>query len=58
MGDHADRASDMVREMGAWLRERKITMEETVGEGLENAPEAFLAMMRGETVGKMIVHLA
>ena len=31
--------------------------EETVVEGLENAPEAFLGLLRGENTGKMVVKL-
>ncbi|MCW2882602.1 MAG: alcohol dehydrogenase, zinc-containing [Sphaerisporangium sp.] len=58
VGDHADRTPDMLKEVGAWLQEGKITFEETVVEGLENAPRAFIGMLRGENLGKMIVRLA
>ncbi|MBO3746226.1 NADP-dependent oxidoreductase [Streptosporangiaceae bacterium NEAU-GS5] len=55
--DHNDRLPAMLAEVGPWLAEGKITFEETVVEGLENAPEAFLAMLRGENLGKMIVQI-
>ncbi|MFC7648440.1 NADP-dependent oxidoreductase [Streptosporangium lutulentum] len=58
VGDHAERMPDMIAEVGAGLREGRITFEETVVDGLENAPAAFIDMLRGANVGKMIVRLA
>jgi NADPH-dependent curcumin reductase CurA len=58
VGDHSARMPDFVREVGGWLRDGKIRHEETVLSGIENAPAAFLGMLRGENTGKMIVRLA
>ncbi|GHJ45527.1 NADP-dependent oxidoreductase [Catellatospora sp. TT07R-123] len=55
VSDHDDRMPDLFREVGAWLAEGKIKAEETVVAGLENAPQAFLGLMRGENTGKMVV---
>lgn len=55
--DHNDRMADLIREVGAWYAEGRIKAPETVVEGLENAPAAFLGMMRGENTGKMVVTL-
>ena len=41
--------------MRRWLSEDKITWEETIVEGLENAPKAFIALFTGEKLGKIIV---
>jgi NADPH-dependent curcumin reductase CurA len=55
--DHAKRFPDFVREVGGWLSEGKVRYRETVVEGLENAPGAFIGLLRGENLGKMVVKL-
>jgi NADPH-dependent curcumin reductase CurA len=55
ISDHFDRLPDFLRDMGGWLKEGKITDEETVVEGIENAPAAFMGLLRGENRGKMLV---
>ncbi|WP_144125208.1 NADP-dependent oxidoreductase [Catellatospora sichuanensis] len=55
--DHNDRMADLIREVGAWYAAGEIKAEETVVEGLENAPEAFLGLLRGANTGKMVVKL-
>ncbi|HEX6358941.1 NADP-dependent oxidoreductase [Actinophytocola sp.] len=55
--DHNDRFPAMIAEVGPWLAGGKLVAEETVVDGLENAPSAFLGMLRGENTGKMVVRL-
>lgn len=57
MSDHYDRFPAFLDEVGPLVRDGKIVHRETVAEGLDQAPEAFLAMLRGENIGKMIVRL-
>ncbi|MBP2703206.1 NADP-dependent oxidoreductase [Microbispora sp. RL4-1S] len=57
VSDHGDRTAAFVEEVGGWLRDGAVRYDETVTDGLENAPSAFIAMLRGENVGKMVVRL-
>ncbi|WP_238018428.1 NADP-dependent oxidoreductase [Dactylosporangium sp. AC04546] len=53
--DHWGRRQAFVEEMTGWLRENKVQVPETFVDGIEHAPDAFLGMLRGENLGKMIV---
>ncbi|MCD0449082.1 NADP-dependent oxidoreductase [Actinocorallia sp. API 0066] len=55
--DHFDLAADHVEQTTAWLRDGSLRTAETVVDGIDNAVEAFLSMMRGANTGKMLVHL-
>jgi len=56
--DHADRTRDFLRDMSQWLREGKVRYREDVVHGLENAPRAFLGLLKGENIGKRIVQVS
>jgi NADPH-dependent curcumin reductase CurA len=57
VSDHWDRMPDMVTDVTRWLNEGKLSHAETVVDGLEQAPSAFISMLRGHNTGKMIVRL-
>jgi NADPH:quinone reductase len=38
-----------------WYREGKLILKETVTEGFENIPDAFIGLFKGANKGKMIV---
>ncbi|WBB80043.1 NADP-dependent oxidoreductase [Micromonospora sp. WMMD882] len=46
-----------VQEMSGWLRDGRLRYDETVVDGLAQAPEAFIGLLRGENLGKMLVRL-
>ena len=54
---HVHRIGEMQRELGAWLRAGRLRCHETVVDGLERAPEALVAMLAGETIGKTLVRI-
>ena len=39
------------------MRGGELRYDETTVDGLRNAPEAFLGMLRGENTGKMLVNI-
>ncbi len=55
--DHYDMLNEFHSSMYRWISEGKIKWKETVVEGLENAPEAFVGLFRGENFGKMLVKI-
>jgi NADPH-dependent curcumin reductase CurA len=55
--DQMDRTPDMIAEVTGWLRDGKLKHAETVMDGLDQAPDAFLSLLRGGNTGKMIVRL-
>ena len=45
-------------ELVGWVASGKIKYRETVAHGLENAPKAFIGLLKGENFGKQLVKLA
>jgi len=43
--------------MAPWVRDGKVQYRETFVEGLENAPQAFIGLLQGENIGKMLVKI-
>ena len=54
----ADRFDEGLRQMARWLQEGKLKYRESIVEGIENAPRAFLGMLKGENIGKQLVKVA
>ena len=57
VGDHLESQPAFLAEVGGWLAEGRIRLAETVFDGVENAPAAFIGLMRGENLGKMLVRV-
>jgi NADPH-dependent curcumin reductase CurA len=57
VSDHADRQADFAARAGGWLREGLLHAPESVVDGFEHAPEAFIGMLQGANLGKAIVRL-
>ena len=55
--DYQSRMDEFYREMGPLLKSGAVKAEETVVDGLEKTPEAFLGLFKGANVGKMLVKL-
>ena len=52
---YAHMRPDFLRDMGAWLASGRIIYRETVRDGIESAPDAFIGLFKGANLGKMVV---
>ena len=48
---------EFVNEVGGWLADGSLRYEETVVQGIENAPDAFIGLLDGANTGKMVVEI-
>lgn len=55
--DFAAMQADFQRDMSQWVREGKVKYREFVTEGLENAPAAFIGLLKGANFGKQLVRV-
>jgi NADPH-dependent curcumin reductase CurA len=47
-----------IADLTGWVAEGKVSWKETVFEGIDKAPDAFIGLFKGENLGKMLVKLA
>jgi NADPH-dependent curcumin reductase CurA len=55
VSDHVDRLPAFLADMAGWVRQGRIKYREDVVEGLDQAPRAFIGLLRGENLGKLLV---
>jgi NADPH-dependent curcumin reductase CurA len=55
--DYLPEMADFYRDMGGWIASGAVTSRETVREGIEAAPGAFMELFSGGNTGKMLVKL-
>lgn len=53
--DHVKDFGRALRQLAEWLQEDKLEYDETIIEGFDKLPEAFIGLFEGKNVGKMIV---
>ena len=56
--DFIHRYREAQEQIAEWLRQGKVKYRETIVDGLENAPKAFIGLFRGENLGKQLVRVA
>ncbi|KAB8140579.1 NADP-dependent oxidoreductase [Chloroflexia bacterium SDU3-3] len=58
VGDHLDRWPTALAELAKAVASGEIAYDETVAEGIRNAPSAFIGMLKGKNLGKQLVKLS
>ncbi len=58
VSNHYDMLPDFLRDMSEWIGSGKLKWKDTVDEGIEAAPDAFIKLFKGENLGKMLVKLS
>ncbi len=53
--DHYDRLGAFLAEVAPWVKSGELKYRETIVEGIENMPQAFIGLLQGDNVGKMLV---
>ena len=57
--EFADRHADALKEMSEWVQQGKLKYRETITDGgIEQAPAAFISMLKGGNIGKQLVKIA
>lgn len=54
----ADRYAEGLAKLTEWVRSGQLKYKETITDGIENAPKAFLSMLSGGNTGKQLVRIA
>ncbi len=57
VSDHLARWPEAFKDIGQWLKEGRIKYRESIAQGIENAPAAFIGLLAGRNFGKQVVKL-
>lgn len=57
VSDHLARFPEFIADMGPWLKEGQIKYRQTIVDGIDAAPKAFIGLFQGENFGKLIVRV-
>lgn len=57
VSDYADKFSEAINHLSGWLTDGKLTYTETIVEGFDNIPNAFMDLFEGKNKGKMVVKI-
>jgi NADPH-dependent curcumin reductase CurA len=58
VSDYVPRFAEGLRQLAVWFGEGNLKLAETIEDGLENAPRAFIGMLQGRNIGKQLVRVS
>ncbi|HEM2190928.1 TPA: zinc-binding dehydrogenase, partial [Klebsiella pneumoniae] len=56
--DYGHRIAEFQQQMGRWVQEGKIKYREQLIDGLDQAPQALIGLLKGENFGKVVIRVA
>jgi len=57
VSNYAEKFPEAIQKLSGWLTEGKLTYTETIVDGFDNIPQAFIDLFEGKNKGKMIVKI-
>lgn len=58
ISDHFDHLPTFLRDMGGWIASGQVKYKEDIVQGIENAPDAFIGLLKGTNFGKLLVQVS
>jgi NADPH-dependent curcumin reductase CurA len=58
VSDHIERLPAFLTDCGRWVREGRLKYREDIVDGLDRAPAAFIGLLQGKNLGKMLVKVS
>ena len=58
VSDYMQRFPEALAQITEWVKQGRLQYDETVIEGFENTPAAFIGLLQGQNTGKMLVRVA
>lgn len=55
--DHAEKFPEAIQQLASWYSAGKLKSKETIVNGFEKIPEAFIGLFEGKNTGKMVVKM-
>jgi NADPH-dependent curcumin reductase CurA len=56
--DFAALQDEFLRDVSQWIKDGRVKYREDIVDGLENAPQAFIGLLKGRNFGKQLVRVA
>ena len=57
VSDYVNLTPEFIADMTKWTMAGKMKWHETIVDGIENAPKAFIGLFKGDNFGKMLVRV-
>ena len=55
VSDHFDLQTQFIQDLSGWMMAGKVKTRDTIYEGIEKTPDAFIGLFEGKNIGKMLV---